>query len=389
MRNIEIKIKLESDRKVKSILKEMGAKFEGEFIERDTFYHCPNGRLKLREIDGKAFKLIFYDRPNVAGSKMSEYWTVTLDDSQAMAMKMMLGDALGKQILVIKKRKLWLYENTRIHIDRVDGLSSVFLELETAVDEIGRKAAREEHARIIDLLGISFYIPLSASYADMLLEAKKEEGETLIAGRANDKDVKGLPKDVPAATIFAGHFNSERIMEAFKFASKAHEGQKRKGTMIPYIQHPLRVAKILIDQPCSVEAVIAGLLHDTVEDTPVTIEEIRATFGEEVARIVDGASEPDKSAPWEARKEHTINHLLNAPMDVVLVSCADKFDNLMEMHEAYQEVGEELWKRFRRPRDKQERYYRTLGEVFKKRMLKPTLKPLFYAYLNVVHKLFG
>ena len=389
MRNIEIKIKLESDRKVKSILKEMGAKFEGEFTERDTFYHCPNGRLKLREIDGKAFKLIFYDRPNVAGSKMSEYWTVTLDDSQAMAMKMMLGDALGKQILVIKKRKLWLYENTRIHIDRVDGLSGVFLELETAVDKIGRKAAREEHARIIGLLGIGSYIPLSMSYADMLLDAKKEEGEMPIEGQINNKDKEGLPKDVSAATIFAGHFNTEKIMEAFKFASKAHEGQTRKGTLIPYIEHPLRVAKILIDQPCSVEAVIAGLLHDTVEDTPVTIEEIRATFGEEVAKIVEGVSEPDKSAPWEARKEHTINHLLNAPMDVVLVSCADKFDNLMEMHEANQEVGEELWKRFRRPRDKQEWYYRTLGEVFKKRMLKPTLKPLFYAYLNVVHKLFG
>ena len=98
MRNIEIKIKLENDKKVKSALKKLGAKFEGEFIERDTFYHCPNGRLKLREIDGKAFKLIFYDRPDVAGSKMSEYWTVTLDNLQAMAMKMMLGDALGKQM---------------------------------------------------------------------------------------------------------------------------------------------------------------------------------------------------------------------------------------------------------------------------------------------------
>ncbi|MCX5844724.1 MAG: class IV adenylate cyclase [Deltaproteobacteria bacterium] len=170
MRNIEIKIKLESDRKVKSILKGMAAKFEGEFIERDTFYHCPNGRLKLREIDGKFFKLIFYTRPDVAGSKTSEYWTVALDGTQALAMKMMLGDALGKQILVIKKRKLWLYENTRIHIDRVDGLSGVFLELETAVDEIGRKAAREEHARIIGLLGIGLYIPLSASYADMILD---------------------------------------------------------------------------------------------------------------------------------------------------------------------------------------------------------------------------
>ena len=138
--------------------------------------------------------------------------------------------------MVKKKRKLWLYENTRIHIDRVDGLSGVFLELETAVDKIGRKAAREEHARIIGLLGIGSYIPLPMSYADMLLDAKKEEGEMPIEGQINNKDKEGLPKDVPAATIFAGHFNTEKIMEAFKFASKAHEGQTRKGTLIPYIR---------------------------------------------------------------------------------------------------------------------------------------------------------
>lgn len=180
MRNIERKIKLENSRKVIRTLKKIGARFEGEFTDRDTFYDCPNGRLKLREIDGKGFKLIFYDRPNVAGSKMSEYWTVTLESTQAMAMKTILGDAMGSMIQVKKKRKLWMYENTRIHIDRVKGLHGVFLELESAVDVVGQEAAREEHSRIINLLGITSHLALPSSYADMLIEISKKHKRTSI-----------------------------------------------------------------------------------------------------------------------------------------------------------------------------------------------------------------
>jgi len=388
MTNIERKIKLEDSRKVIRTLKKIGARFEGKFIERDTFYNCPNRRLKLREINNEHFKLIFYDRPNVAGSKMSEYWTVGLDSAQAMTMKIMLGDALGNLIQVKKKRKLWMYENTRIHIDHVEGLHGVFLELESAVDEIGQEAAREEHGRIINLLEIGSYIPLPMSYADMLLELKRVEAESIPA-RSDDKGMKKPLNDEPAAPHLASHPNSEKIMEAYRFAAQAHAGQVRKGTTIPYITHPFRVAKILIDQPCSEEAILAGLLHDTVEDTAVDIKEIRASFGEEVAAIVESVSEPDKSAPWEERKEHTINHLLNASMDAVLVSCADKLDNLLEMYQAYKNVGEDLWNRFRRPRGKQEWYYRSLGKVFKERMVEWKFKPLLHAYLDAMHTLFG
>jgi len=64
------------------------------------------------------------------------------------------------------------------------------------------------------------------------------------------------------------------IFEAIEFATKAHINHFRKGTKVPYIIHPLQVARILIESDCSDHVVIAGILHDTVEDTPVTLDDI-------------------------------------------------------------------------------------------------------------------
>jgi hypothetical protein len=111
------------------------------------------------------------------------------------------------------------------------------------------------------------------------------------------------------------------------------------------------VAKILIDAGCPEDGVVAGILHDTVEDTPVSLDEIRHTFGETVARIVEGASEPDKSKPWEERKAHTIEFLKTASEAALLVSCADKIENLEAIREDRERVGEKVWARFRRGRD--------------------------------------
>jgi len=99
------------------------------------------------------------------------------------------------------------------------------------------------------------------------------------------------------------------IFKAIEFAAKAHAGQYRKGTRVPYLVHPLNVAKILIDSGCSDVVAVAGILHDTVEDTPITLDEIRKHFGQAVAELVAGASEPDKSDTWENRKKHTIEYL--------------------------------------------------------------------------------
>src|ERR1035438_5967658 len=99
------------------------------------------------------------------------------------------------------------------------------------------------------------------------------------------------------------------ISAALRFAAEAHDGQFRKGTRIPYLIHPLRVAKILIDYDCANELAIAGLLHDTVEDTDATIDEIRSIFGDNVARLVEFATEPAKLWSWEKRKQHTLRLL--------------------------------------------------------------------------------
>ncbi len=158
---------------------------------------------------------------------------------------------------------------------------------------------------------------------------------------------------------------SERLLGALEFAVKAHGAvrQARKGTPFPYVIHPMRVAEILSRYGCGEDLVVAGLLHDVVEDTPVTIDQVDDEFGSEVARLVAGASEPDKSLSWEERKQHTLEWLREAPEDVLLVSAADKLDNVRSIRDDVAERGEEAWEIFNRPREQQGWYYTSLAEI--------------------------
>jgi (p)ppGpp synthase/HD superfamily hydrolase len=147
---------------------------------------------------------------------------------------------------------------------------------------------------------------------------------------------------------------------AIEMAAKAHQFQTRKATDVPYVSHPYAVGMMLARAGCPEEVIAAGILHDTVEDTCVTLEEIREQFGDKVAAIVEGCSEPDRSASWEERKAHTLNYLRTAPWEVRLVACADKLHNVCTIAAAYRELGEEVWDRFKRGRAEQEWYYRGL-----------------------------
>lgn len=98
------------------------------------------------------------------------------------------------------------------------------------------------------------------------------------------------------------------VEEAIHFAVEAHKGAVRKGTDTPYILHPLETMGILADMKADNNLLIAGVLHDTVEDTSVTLEQIRERFGADVARLVAGHSE-DKSKGWYQRKLNTIESL--------------------------------------------------------------------------------
>ncbi len=152
----------------------------------------------------------------------------------------------------------------------------------------------------------------------------------------------------------------EIIEEAIEVAAKAHAGQVRKASDVPYISHPFAVGLMLARAGCTDEIVAAGILHDTVEDTYITLEYLREKFGEKVAEIVEGCSEPDKSASWEERKQHTLEYLRAAPWEIRIVSCADKLHNARTILAAREEMGDKVWERFKRGRKEQEWYYRAL-----------------------------
>ena len=147
------------------------------------------------------------------------------------------------------------------------------------------------------------------------------------------------------------------IHEAIIFATLKHTEQKRKGTDIPYITHPMEVMQILSKNNCSDKIIIAGILHDTLEDTNTTSSEIIDLFGEDIFKIVSAESE-DKSKTWKERKQTTINHLDNCSLDEKSVCLADKLSNLRSMVADKKTVGENLWKRFNATKNDIEWYYR-------------------------------
>lgn len=178
------------------------------------------------------------------------------------------------------------------------------------------------------------------------------------------------------------------IEEAIVFAAEAHSGQHRKATGRPYIWHPLAVGRLLADHGYAEPVIVGGLLHDTVEDTHVTLEQLARRFGADVAAIVDGCTEPDHRAlRWEERKSHTIGALPSASLDVRAVTAADKIDNLRSIASDLEEIGESVWTRFRRDRDKQEWYYRGIAAAIRENLAESP--PIFTLLDFEVARVFG
>lgn len=144
--------------------------------------------------------------------------------------------------------------------------------------------------------------------------------------------------------------------KAMQLAMKAHQGQTRKTTGTPMVEHPIRVASTLEAHGFSDEVVMAAYLHDTVEDTDLTIDDIRFEFGDKVAEIVAGNTE-NKEHSWEERKQHTLDWIQVAPLEVKALIVADKWDNLRSVMEAHRTQGEAVWSHFKRGKDHQRWYF--------------------------------
>ena len=142
------------------------------------------------------------------------------------------------------------------------------------------------------------------------------------------------------------------------FAIQAHMGQIRKNEPDkPMIMHPISVGELLELYGYDDNVVAAGYLHDVVEDTKYTIEDIKKEFGSDIASLVMGASEPDKSLSWEERKKHTILEVKNLPFRNKLVVCADKINNLEDLSLKFQKTGNRDFSNFNKCEESQKLYY--------------------------------
>lgn len=177
------------------------------------------------------------------------------------------------------------------------------------------------------------------------------------------------------------------VDKAVAFAAKAHEGQFRKGTMRPYIVHPVEVGDIVSSMTEDEEIRSAAILHDTIEDCKdVTAEILEKEFGPRVAAIVVQESE-DKSKTWKERKGATIERLKSAPYEVQMIALADKLSNMRDIDRDYPLCGEKLWDRFRM-KDKQmiAWYYKGI-----RKSLEPVFAgvPAFEEYCRLIDRNFG
>ena len=152
---------------------------------------------------------------------------------------------------------------------------------------------------------------------------------------------------------------TNKISHAIKFAIKTHEiyqKQKRKGKDIPYITHPLTVGIILSHIGASEDTIIAGILHDTIEDSvskkKATKEMIAKRFGEEVAKLVMSVTETNKELPWEERKREALKHIHSFSHDSLLVKSADILSNTTELIDDHKKNGDKVFERFGAPKEK-------------------------------------
>ena len=156
---------------------------------------------------------------------------------------------------------------------------------------------------------------------------------------------------------------------AIVFAVRAHAGTERRGKGFPYIVHPMEAVEIVATMTPDQELLAAAVLHDTVEDTDVTIEHIRAEFGERVASFVAAESdEPHQSRDgvenWRARKQAAIDRIARASRDAKMVALGDKLSNMRAIARDYAEQGDLLWDLFhaKDPKD-HEWHYRGLANA--------------------------
>jgi len=177
MRNIEIKARVRSLAEAERTASRLaGPEPHAVLVQNDTYFNVSSGRLKLREqsdeTTGESIaQLVYYNRPDETGPRGCDYEIARVSEPEKMAH--LLGSALGVEVVVAKRRTLYLYENVRIHLDRVDNLGE-FIEFEAVMPEGEPDGSGESVVRrLIDEFSLKTEDLVEVSYCDLLREARR------------------------------------------------------------------------------------------------------------------------------------------------------------------------------------------------------------------------
>lgn len=172
------------------------------------------------------------------------------------------------------------------------------------------------------------------------------------------------------------------IEQATRIAVVAHKDQVRKSDGSPYVVHPIMCAMMLAKYDFPEEVVAAALVHDVLEDTPVTEEKLRCELGDVVVDIVCAVSE-DKSLAWRARKQTYVDTVQNASESAKAVSLADKIHNMHSLLDAYEQLGPSLWSKFNRGKEDKLWFEESMLAMFRETWN----HPLIEEYAELVQKM--
>jgi (p)ppGpp synthase/HD superfamily hydrolase len=198
----------------------------------------------------------------------------------------------------------------------------------------------------------------------------------------------------PESLISPRMFLTHRIERAIVRATELHDGQARKIRKVPYIVHPYAVAFLLAHYESDEDVIIAGLLHDTLEDVPgYTYDMLREEFGERVAAIVREVTEDytedekldqtRRSAGWRVRKETYLANLANDSRGALLVAAADKIHNMRSFLDDRKMVGEDVWKHLLTKPESMKWFYGEVTKTIVARLDHPLAEELQKAYAEL------
>ena len=185
--------------------------------------------------------------------------------------------------------------------------------------------------------------------------------------------------------------DTQLVDRAILFAVKAHSGTERRGKGFPYVIHPMEAMAIVATITPDPELLAAAALHDTVEYTDITLDVLRAEFGERVAKLVADESDvftegKSEEETWHQRKKAAIDRLARAPHDAKIVALGDKLSNMRAIARDYAAQGDALWNIFhaKDPKD-HEWHYRGLADAL--RELQDT--PAFQEFEQLINQVFA